>query len=90
MSIDRIMNNLAVTEKHVHSRRTESLLVIVAMILAGFIVVTFMTSISIESAFQQKIDLMGLKHALGDKDNDQGKQMEILPCNKEHECQTSI
>jgi hypothetical protein len=28
--------------------------------------------------------------ALGDNGNDQGKQMEILPCDREHECQSSI
>gem|GEM_PF-3359746 len=88
-SIEVIMEKLPVTEC-VYNQTTKSLSVIVVVILIDLIIVASMTSISIERSLQQKIDPVGLKHTLGDKNNDQGKQMEIFPCNKEHECQTSI
>jgi hypothetical protein len=83
------MDKLELIDRHAYHQRTKSPLVIVAMILAGIIVITFVTSISIESALQ-KIDLIGLKHALGDKDDSQGKQVKILPCDNEHPCQTLV
>lgn len=84
------MDKLAVIDKHAFNQRNMSLSVIIAMFLVGLIVVTFIISLSIELSLQQKIDLVELKQVLGDKGNDQGKQMKILPCDREHECQTSI
>jgi accessory gene regulator protein AgrB len=83
------MDKLELIYKREYRQRTKSPLVIVAMILASIIVITFATSISIESALQ-KIDLMGINHALGDKDNSQGKQVKILPCDSDHPCPTLI
>lgn len=83
------MAKLTSIDRHVYDQRTKSLSVIGAMFVVGLLVATFLTVISIELSLHT-IDLVVFKFALGDNGNDQGKQMEILPCDREHECQSSI
>lgn len=63
----------------------------VIIVVALLLVLTCITSINIELSLQQEMELFAFKHALGDHPgNGHDKKMIILPCDTQHECQTSI
>ena len=66
--------------------RSSKSIALILIAFVGLLAVACITSIIIELLPQQEVDLLVFKHALGDSDNDQGKQMEILPCDPQHEC----
>ena len=71
---------------------TESLAVTgVIVVVVLLLALTFITPISIGLSLQQELELFAFKHVLGDKPGDEhDKKMDILPCDAQHECQTSI
>jgi hypothetical protein len=73
-------------------RSTESVAVIgIIVVVVLILAITIITPIYIGLSLQQEMELFAFKHVLGNNPaNEHDKQMNILPCDSQHECQASI
>lgn len=86
------MTKLFTIARDSYFRGTESVAVIgVIVVKVLLLALTFITPINIGLSLQQEMELFAFKHVLGDNPaNEDDKQMNILPCDAQHECQASI